>query len=962
MLSHLPRRNAVDDDEQKTEKSKAEDQKTEDLPVFFKTFGFFDLLQIEEVKAASLRLDGQRNEPRHQRTLFAFGPKDRLKRLLIEVRDQPRYLAMVLVKLQGHAAHQGFAAFVHDRLAEVGEPTPENTAYLGCLDSTDMIILRVFGQQAEGPPVENLMRWLGELRRTGVFAQKIERSLTIVCCSSLPVFIDTLAEMDAKSSAQAIVRVTDLRNGRALAKLRAKVEEQPEYRKLMREKLYASVGYYDIQGITTVQEAAVILRAADLVAKEADNPAEYAELTTSTCLIGYQNLEGAIPPAERTEGPSPLMPELQKFGEELRMELGRLEEAKLLNSAARDAALEAVAKFHKLHDTGLIPGSRLLRWTCLDAVKCFLSETREHLNWRHDQRWLATNDQDHDFHTRQRDFGFFFRAISSELDRRVSLSLPAHTRQYPSTIEAPLKMVGALDVAGRLIGASFRCYKCRTKSGTLPVFTTTWDKPQFTALRRGGANRESERPAPFATMVVTTFTPPLVQHFYLSLFTVFHEVAQCIIEETIGAPTFTGLVYTQALIERTAAISTLVCRQDGRHRQCSIPRFIRTWANDFLAEELAAGSPIWTKIPAPLGPDYFADGQEPPRPNDDTWEADGIWQSQAEVWVPHRVGPNTPDWGGVCSKLVRDSRFCTFLIDELNQASFRQIWAHELHVRFAAVARVSPKPERGRRQAEFPTDEFNEANLAIQKWSEVCSLPEYLELASLLPFLRLFDGDSDTTILVRVTGRLVRDCCAVWRDSVDPSVMYDSARRFVIAVAAVDLFIKQRDHTDLGSSLSAEADKLILSCVEDAAAALSHHVDQLPGGRARAVFDVVWKKMAERNSVNSANPTPEEMFTEPLIVVPMVRFLVRLLHIYRLDGPHVAPEAKECLADLNEYMKRIFMRDGQEGDTTSPPRDLATLWSLQYWLTEEIKDINYLFDLKTAMHGLSKLHADGNRS
>lgn len=391
------------------------------------------------------------------------------------------------------------------------------------------------------------------MRTANKIGGEAERKLTLIACKDIVRFYDRtdgLAELDRDSNARALVRLTDRQNGQGLVELRAALREEDPQEAIW-STLLACAGYYDLQGLTTVPNAATVLRLSQSLVTS-------KRITTSTCFVGAPlGSAGAAVP----EG-SPLHPLLQTLGERLlNEELVAMDGIGACNGWLTEAMQTVLEKFRQLDGTGFVPGSRLLLWTCLDALRHFEEECEEFL-----ARYKAAGSKSglpEGFHQRQRNYGDFLRAISAELDRRVSLSLPAYTRFFPCAIEAPLKVVGALDVASRLLATSFSAYQCRAKSTLLQVFTTDPGKPtHYRKVGRAGWNALTGRP--YATLATTTLSPSTLHYFPIALFNIFHEVAQCVIGGTMVHPSFSALVHAQAQVERVAGITTLAALRERR--------------------------------------------------------------------------------------------------------------------------------------------------------------------------------------------------------------------------------------------------------------------------------------------------------------------------------------------------------------------------------------------------------------
>lgn len=916
----------------------------------FKAFGFFDEIHIFELNGAIDDDMLDQSGHRHKRVLFANGNTTQVRALLDACHDKakPAYLAISLLKLSGKIAHADY----HKSVASITARDDDQTLYLPCLDAPDVLALRAFpGALDPKPnhPLATLIKWVGELRDSAPFRGEVERSLTIVACESLQVFIDKLARCEAGGDTQALLSVTDMNGGRGTQKLYENLGKLSGGETILK-KLPASVGYYDFQGILPVEDAARILQAAHPLVKT-------HSLTTSTCFLGLQEFSPSEPPT--APATSALLKSLRDKAEKLREQFGQLERAKCLNPSARDIANEAIGKFSRLHSSGLIPGSRLLTWTCRDALNCLSRECRDHLARRQDQSNNSTQKQDAEFHRRQRDYGQFFRAICDEIDRRVSLSLPAHTRFFPCSLEAPLKIFTALDLIGRLMAASFRCYRCLDGWGPLQVFNAKSDKPtQFFSYAADGVYSDTKKP--LAIMVITTFSPRMVRHFYLSLFIVLHEVAQCIIKETIAWPSFTTLVFTQALVERHAVISTLAAGDPPHaHNQPVLPGFMFRWSCDLLQRECLGIK--WSTEPSRVGPEYFAEDDLDTfehRPRENTWAAAGVWRSLVSHWKIDRVraADDTPaakeNAALLCYQLYRDTRNYEQLERVLADESFKYIWAQELIGDFAPLKTTPPgmANESGVRPEPRYPKKVDETIRLTDSWSRTYPLSEYIELASLVPFLRLFESDTDSDALLDAVRGLIGDYLRVWDDTENPLITYEAARRFVVAIASAELF---RSHLRSGAQVDcfgADAEAAIARSIHFATSALLADVEHLPPGRAKDTCLLVWREIATPSAVSDGVlPHHEQLIAQPMILKSMVRFLVRLLHIYRIEGGNVVHDKMESLKKLNRRIRRLFDARRQEGNRHIPTADLLELWALQYKLTEKSEDTDYLFNLNDAV-------------
>ena len=223
-------------------------------PWKFKTFGFFDVLEFRQLDSKARDCLPPR-KGRHERTLIVYGDEGQITAALDQTDAKNCYLGVALVKLSKEAAHENFSETMTKLVGRAGDG-----AVLGCLDAPDLVILKTF---SGSKPLQHLIDWMSIVRADSSLGSLPERKLTMVACADLSEFIGNLALQDQSnpekpseddSRARALVRITDKRNGSGLRQLRklltaAKLDH-------VAAKLLACAGYYDVQGITSVPEAA----------------------------------------------------------------------------------------------------------------------------------------------------------------------------------------------------------------------------------------------------------------------------------------------------------------------------------------------------------------------------------------------------------------------------------------------------------------------------------------------------------------------------------------------------------------------------------------------------------------------------------------------------------------------------------------------------------------------------------
>lgn len=923
-FSHLPKR-----DSQKIEAKPAAVSPAWD----FKTFGFFDRLRV--VEDPERDQTSSENGDRYKRTLFGWGDRESIRQLLGCAKEEEGrkghsgYLAVCLVKLNAPVGQSEFDRFADSFIT----PQSGRVAYLICLDAPDIIVLSVFGDATDTnveQPLAGLLMWSEALRLNGPLAGSVERLLTIVACDSADYFVSTLSARDPDPcSVSALIRITDMNEGKALPELLGGILREKGGTALC-QKLRTTIGYYDAQGEVSVPEVGRIL------AIGGPKLIERRALTTSTCFMSpvKQQSPGTIMQAPEM----PLLRLLKEKHRKYKAVVPQLQSAGCLNSKTRELVSETVGRFERLNDTGLIPGSRLLIWTVYDAVASLTQECIDYINdagYDNMEQRAEANDA---LHRRQRDYAAFLRAICDELDHRIALSLAAYTRFFPCSIEVPLKMVGALDMASRLIAASFRCYRCREEQGLLQVFIATAVKP--TEFFRHPAERASPREGEaYPTLVLTYFSPPLIRHFYLALFIVLHEVAQCIIKDMIAWPCFTALVFAHTFAERIAVISTLAVRKGSLDY---LPITMQDWANQLLTDEVAIGR-LWQTMEVRVGPDHFvSNGALPAEDAELDWEDEQVWATDANRWRVLPVEASQPGAATKSCQLCRDARLLAFGEAQIRNPMFHEAWRRRLP--------LDPRDED--HHVDSPTSHGTAEDpvaRALRAWSApgVNHWGEYLELASLIPFLRLFESDTDGGELHQVVVGLIKDYWEVWRDSGEPAIAYDVARRFVIAEAAMVIF--QNHLNGIGTDddcRSGESNFRIMVAARNAATALLRDLKQekLKGSSPQALCLNVWHEIATTGEGVSDERAVRA--AEPLIVQCMVRFLVRLLHVFRSDGPNVLPTQAKVLQDFNLHGKDIFLSRRHQGKSALPVPSVNFLWSLQYILSDAEPEIGHLFRLE----------------
>jgi len=915
-----------------------------------KIFGFFDILRVEELGAPeSPRADApkipnsdpeQVSADRLQRTLLAFGDSKRVTEILANGRDKtnPAYVAVCLAKLAGGAAHGNFHVFCE----ALAEHDRSGMAHLTCLDAPDVIVLKTFGgkDDAEKQPLQRLIEWMAEIGRAGYLSGKVDRSLTMVACLDTAAFDDHLAPLDADSSARALVRITDMRNGVALRDLYQRIKDGKRFTEIP-GLLQASVGYYDVQAIIPVPAAACLLRLAAPMVQD-------RQLMTSTCFLA-EHTPGLI--VESVGDKHDMLNSLKSEWQILDKALQWRQDNDCLKSSTRTVAAEAVTRFQRLHTTGFIPGSRLLIWTCRDALRAFAEECEDNRFFRDQEKNPAAFDSE--FYIRQSVYGDLFRAVCDELDRRVSLSLAAHTRFFPCSIEVPLKIIGALDMIGRLMAASSRCYRCRERTGLLQVFTAKSDKPsEYRIVSGTEVFRKSLDPVP--TVMITTFSPRMVRNFYFAMFTVMHEVAQCVYKETIEWPSFSALVMSHAFVERMAVLGTLASLRSDAPAQVEVPKFVHQWTAEFLAREVL--DERWHLEKTRVGPDYFAvpgaaipEGWGPKR-----WSDSGgrVWQTQVGRWRVSHEDPATDAGATECHRLFRDARSYPALSQSLKSVALQELWLQELLVQFGSL------PEEIASGAVDPlgklmtySSKMVDLKSASEKWSGACAWDEYVELASFIPMLRLFEEDADDRDLLETIKGLVCDCAEVWRDSESPSIAFDFARRFLVALAAMDIFrAHMRGEGINDPCLGSSADETIAKALQRGAAGLEECITGMRHGHTRSACSQVWQYVRQ--------PPSEPLMAQfaygcevahPMIIHAMVRFLVRLLHVYSIKGLNIREDTIPAMKELNRHLRRILASRKEPGSERIPVQHVTELWALQYRLSELKPEINYLFSLDDAM-------------
>jgi hypothetical protein len=415
-------------------------------------------------------------------------------------------------------------------------------------------------------------------------------------------------------------------------------------------------------------------------------------------------------------------------------------------------------------------------------------------------------------------------------------------------------------------------------------------------------------------------------------------------------------VFAQAFVERMAAISTLASLRVHAHPQAYIPQFMREWGVQFLVTELIDAS--WWKKESRIGPDHFVQlGMNIPKelqPKDDKWAHEGVWQTQVTEWRMHHVAPETAADAIECWKLFRDGRTLPLLEKSLQDNSFRVVWASELLAKFGFLPEILHQVVRRENEetvAEIYRDYVGFLSTALKQWSAAASWDEYIELASFVPFLRLFERDADVQPLLGVITSLIRDYGDVWRDSDNASNAYDSARRFLVVVAAMDLFLAhQRGEGCNEPCVGPAADAKITAALKRSARSLLSSLDQLRDGHAKDACRALWEYVRiPPTAPPSANYAYEEESAHPLIVTGMVRFMVRLLYVHSLNSLNVLPGKQKALTLFHQKILDIFMNRHQRENHILPLGEVTELWALQYRLSEYQPSLNYQFDLADAV-------------
>jgi hypothetical protein len=153
-----------------------------------------------------------------------------------------------------------------------------------------------------------------------------------------------------------------------------------------------------------------------------------------------------------------------------------------------------------------------------------------------------------------------------------------------------------------------------------------------------------------------------------------------------------------------------------------------------------------------------------------------------------------------------------------------------------------------------------------------------------------------------------------------------------------------------------EANAAIAAAVARGAAALNKlAVSVAVDSRAEEVCRLVWQQLA---GLKPCEDSYGRQITEPLVVDCMVRFLVRLLHVYRIDGPNVIPARRDGLAKCNKQLRQMFVARSIAGNEVLPGAEITRLWSLQYLLSDPPMSLDYLFGLdavvKAELHEWTK--------
>jgi len=509
---------------------------------------------------------------------------------------------------------------------------------------------------------------------------------------------------------------------------------------------------------------------------------------------------------------------------------------------------------------------------------------------------------------------------------------------------------------GRLMAASFRCYRCREHTGMLQVFTAKSDKPsEYRYASGNGVFSANNHPVP--TVMVTTFSPRMVRHFYLAMFTVMHEVAQCVFAETVIWPSFSALVMSHAFVERMAVLGTLASLRAGAPTQREVPKFVHQWTAEFLGREVLDYR--WWSEPTRQNPEqYFAipgtSITEELRPKHPDKVGGYVWQTQVSRWRVSHVDVTSAEGANECYRLFRDARSYPELDKTLKSTALHELWQQELLVNLGALPEeiAAGTNDLTGKPLTF-AGKIGDIASTLKRWSDACSWSEYLELASFIPMLRLFEEDRDGVDLLTAISGLACDCAAVWRDTEARSMAYDFARRFLVTVAAMDVYRTHcLDEMAVNEpSLGSKADAMIEAALKRSAKSLQNCLSGMRKGHTHTACTEVWDYVSRPGEPAPLTPVFAygQEVAQPMIIHAMVRFMVRLLHVYSTHGPNILPEQVPALQEMNRRVRAILSARQKPGSERIPMHHVTELWALQYRLSELRPDINYLFPLADAI-------------
>jgi len=231
---------------------------------------------------------------------------------------------------------------------------------------------------------------------------------------------------------------------------------------------------------------------------------------------------------------------------------------------------------------------------------------------------------------------------------------------------------------------------------------------------------------------------------------------------------------------------------------------------------------------------------------------------------------------------------------------------------------------------------------------EANSIVEYLEVASLTPFLRLFADDTSCEPLTKVVRRLARDHAAVWKETVNPLVIHELGRRFVVMLAAMEIYSLKRIRIELPWETHWARTLMPRSTVRFEPPPRVWGRSSLAKTRHYCCGEQFWRHL---EGEKHTTPLPQDFsadMSHSIILVPMVRFVVRLLHIYSSNGEHVEQSERKAVKKLNLYLHEIFTV-AYEKNPVAPLRQITELWSLQYLLSKKALHDGCLFKLSDAV-------------